>query len=309
MLLKCVITNFDNSNESFEFNMLPLIKTNTANIKYIKNIKINTKNYKILQRGILFNNPDYKSILTEAIKFAKQYIIKDIIDYTKLSDKETSFQFIFCFNNILYEYGFSLNQSKIFEEWLLKLSDNNQFEYLFTRNINSDPSIIINTNITNELKDLILNVFENNYIKNRKLLLHALNFIEIEDAKNIIKYFNDVHILTYKKCYKDFLRIVFYIIKNIINKENIYIVQQLYNDKFSKMIFFLFNKIILKIKSKNNQVIFTTNNLYLLNLNNLEKEEIWFVLNNSKNCLVPLSDFNIKDDQDLAKAYLCGRFG
>ena len=59
------------------------------------------------------------------------------------------------------------------------------------------------------------------------------------------------------------------------------------------------------------QIIFTAHDVNLINLDDFQQEEIWFVEKNGfgESTLRPLSDFNIKEGQDALKAYLSGRFG
>lgn len=71
-----------------------------------------------------------------------------------------------------------------------------------------------------------------------------------------------------------------------------------------------FTKYFLKAKSKG-QLIFTTHESYLLDLENFRQDEIWFVekddFGNTK--MYPLSEFMPRYDFDIRKGYLNGRFG
>lgn len=59
------------------------------------------------------------------------------------------------------------------------------------------------------------------------------------------------------------------------------------------------------------QIIYTAQDVNLINLQNFRQEEIWFIDTNSlgESTLRPFSDFEVNKDQDPLKAYLSGRFG
>lgn len=58
-------------------------------------------------------------------------------------------------------------------------------------------------------------------------------------------------------------------------------------------------------------MLFTAHDTNLLDLDLFRKEEIWFVEKkiSGETKLRPLSNFSIKNDQDILKGYLLGRFG
>ena len=59
------------------------------------------------------------------------------------------------------------------------------------------------------------------------------------------------------------------------------------------------------------QLIVTTHEAHLLNQELLRRDEYWFVEKdaNQQSHLVPLSEFSIRNDLQLQKGYLQGRFG
>lgn len=63
--------------------------------------------------------------------------------------------------------------------------------------------------------------------------------------------------------------------------------------------------------SKRGQLIATTHDLSLLDLDKFRRDEIWFMERDKKNqsCLYSLEKFKIRFDKELRKAYLDGRFG
>lgn len=64
-------------------------------------------------------------------------------------------------------------------------------------------------------------------------------------------------------------------------------------------------------RSTNSQMIFTTHENTLMNLNYLRQDEIWLVdkSNEGNSSLVPLSSFDIRSDKVINRSYLDGRYG
>jgi len=66
-----------------------------------------------------------------------------------------------------------------------------------------------------------------------------------------------------------------------------------------------------KIEQSKNQLIFTTHDTNLLDLDLLRRDEIWFVEKNNQGAsqLYSLAEFKIRSDLKVEKGYLNGRFG
>lgn len=66
-----------------------------------------------------------------------------------------------------------------------------------------------------------------------------------------------------------------------------------------------------KVNTKGAQLVFTTHNTQLLDQSTFRRDQIWLVEKDTSEAtrLVPLSDFQIRKDLSLEKAYLDGRFG
>ena len=64
-------------------------------------------------------------------------------------------------------------------------------------------------------------------------------------------------------------------------------------------------------QKKNTQLIITTHESNLMDLNILRRDEIWFAEKNKKNQteLYPLEKFKIRYDKVVFKNYLAGRYG
>ncbi|MEG3974654.1 ATP/GTP-binding protein [Microcoleus sp. herbarium8] len=73
----------------------------------------------------------------------------------------------------------------------------------------------------------------------------------------------------------------------------------------------IFVQVAINCKDKNNQLIFTTHDTNLLDLDLLRRDEIWFVEKCEKGVsnLYSLAEFKMKPDLKIEKGYLNGRFG
>ncbi len=107
----------------------------------------------------------------------------------------------------------------------------------------------------------------------------------------------------------DLLPIIFSIGKN----DTVCFIDELDRSIHTKLSHFFLNEFsrMSKMYDSNNQIIFTAHDVNLINLKSFIQDEIWFIEKDSKgeSRLRPLSDFNVKEDQDILKAYLNGRFG
>ncbi|WP_432327511.1 AAA family ATPase [Mucilaginibacter sp. P25] len=68
---------------------------------------------------------------------------------------------------------------------------------------------------------------------------------------------------------------------------------------------------ILSTSDRKGQLIFTTHESNLLDLDIFRQDEIWFAEKNKEGAtsFYPLSDYEIRTDLDIRKGYLSGRFG
>ena len=72
-----------------------------------------------------------------------------------------------------------------------------------------------------------------------------------------------------------------------------------------------FLKLLMEMKDSKGQIIFTTHESNLLDLDIFRQDEIWFAEKNQEGAtqFYPLSEFKIRYDLDIRKGYLNGRFG
>lgn len=79
----------------------------------------------------------------------------------------------------------------------------------------------------------------------------------------------------------------------------------------TKLSQFLLEEFVNSTNSGYNQIIFTTHDVNLINLDRFRQDEIWFIEKNNQgeSRLNPLSNFEINKRRNALKAYLSGRFG
>lgn len=93
--------------------------------------------------------------------------------------------------------------------------------------------------------------------------------------------------------------------------EAIYFVDEIDRSLHTKLSQFLLDEFGKDSEESDSQIIFTAHDVNLINLDHFRQEEIWFIEKNQQgeSFLKPLSDFEVKKNQDPLKAYLNGRFG
>lgn len=92
------------------------------------------------------------------------------------------------------------------------------------------------------------------------------------------------------------------------NKESVFVVDEL-DRKLHPVLSYNFIKSMLSASI--GQIIFTTHTTHLLDLDLLRRDEIWFVEKdkNGRSSLQSLAEFSVRNDLDIRRGYLHGRFG
>jgi hypothetical protein len=91
----------------------------------------------------------------------------------------------------------------------------------------------------------------------------------------------------------------------------IYFVDEIDRSLHTKLTKYILHQFLSETQETFNQIIFTAHDTNLIDLDEFSQNEIWFVEKNyeGETRIKPLSDFKIKEGQDVLKSYLCGRFG
>ena len=92
---------------------------------------------------------------------------------------------------------------------------------------------------------------------------------------------------------------------------SIYFVDEIDRSLHTKLSKYLLKLFLENSMESNCQIIYTAHDVNLIDLDSFAQDEIWFVEKKltGETTIKPMSDFNIKSDQDILKAYLNGRFG
>ncbi|MHB8422565.1 MAG: AAA family ATPase [Leptospirales bacterium] len=96
----------------------------------------------------------------------------------------------------------------------------------------------------------------------------------------------------------------------MINKDRIYVIDEL-DRSMHPLLSKLFLTSFLENASPNSQLIFTTHEESLLDLDIIRRDEVWFIEKDREEVshCYPLTDFKIRPDLEIRKGYLNGRFG
>ena len=92
---------------------------------------------------------------------------------------------------------------------------------------------------------------------------------------------------------------------------SIYLVDEIDRSLHTKLSKHLLKLFLFIFEESNCQIIYTAHDVNLIDLDSFAQDEIWFVEKKltGETTIKPMSDFDIKRDQDVLKAYLNGRFG
>jgi len=210
VLLRYVVSNFKSIGHPVEFSMLPAEES--MDKRFSKAVTTRAGEWKVLQRSGFFGpNGSGKSSFIESVNFARDYIVDgqksgkgtgvnqfrgDIEDLGGLS----TFQFMFYLDREVFEYGFSLDQRQVHEEWLMQL-DKARFMPLFTRvtDENGKTEIDIEAKFArkNSRDRILAEVLKNSIQESQKnqLFLYKLYDNGIKRAEGIVGWFKDLRII------------------------------------------------------------------------------------------------------------------
>ncbi|MDR1687961.1 MAG: ATP-binding protein [Clostridiales bacterium] len=105
----------------------------------------------------------------------------------------------------------------------------------------------------------------------------------------------------------DLLPILF----NLENKDSVYFVDEIDRSLHTKITKNFVKSFAEHAADSMNQMIFTTHDVNLINLEEMRQDEIWFVdkSKEGETSIRPFSDFELSDGYDAIRAYIAGRFG
>lgn len=138
MLIRFVVTNFLSFKEETEFNML------TGNFKIHGEHVYENKHVEVLKAASIYGaNGAGKSNLIKAVYFLKNAISKGKVSTSGLKhktsennlSKPTDFEIEFISNGAIYNYGLSIDETKVINEWLVKIEKPGKEETIFDREV------------------------------------------------------------------------------------------------------------------------------------------------------------------------------
>ena len=137
MLIQFTVENVLSFKEKTVFSLLA-----TSDASHPEHLILNGsgKNKNVLRAAAIYGpNASGKSNLVKAMKFARDLILRgtepdDVIGVTPyklgaIPDQPSRFQFIFVYKSIQYSYGFTLNRSRIIEEFLYASPNGTEVKY------------------------------------------------------------------------------------------------------------------------------------------------------------------------------------
>ena len=137
-----MVSNYKSIGHPVEFSMFPAEEN--IDEKHLKSIETKMGTWKVLGRGGFFGpNAAGKTSFVESIKFVRDFIVKGRAsdsgtginmfkgEFSDLAHKAL-FQFMFYIDGEVYEYGISMDEIQIYEEWLYVLTKK-ELTPMFTR--------------------------------------------------------------------------------------------------------------------------------------------------------------------------------
>lgn len=210
MLLKYIVSNYKSIGHSIEFSMLPT-KDNKDN-KFTTTISTKMGEWKVLRRGALFGpNASGKSSFMESINFARDYIVKGqpsgrktLVNQFKGNFEDlngiTTFQFMFYLNEEVFDYGFSLDNQRVHDEWLMIMTSKG-FEPMFERetdvnlktNIDITPKFARKGSKERKLAEILKDSIKED--QKNQLFLYKLYDNGIKKITEIFEWFKDIQVI------------------------------------------------------------------------------------------------------------------
>lgn len=180
--------------------------------RFLKSIPTKNGDWEVLRRGGFFGpNASGKSSFIESIAFARDFIVNGQksgqgirIDQFRGELEElkgiSTFQFVFYLDQKIYEYGFSLDRSKVHEEWLMRLTKTG-LAPLFTRVTDASGKTEIDIESRFARKDskerMLAEILKESIQKNQKnqLFLYKMHDNGIKKAEKIVDWFRSLQII------------------------------------------------------------------------------------------------------------------
>jgi AAA15 family ATPase/GTPase len=199
MLIRFVVSNFLSFNEEKEFNMLAgSFKTHKHHIYDLGKIEV------LKGSAIYGANGAGKSNLVKAIDTLKELVAEGAVNKSinekkfKLNvvnkDQPIHFEIEFYTNKKFFAYGLTIHNTWVIEEWLYESGITKEDKLIFERKLSKAnmPSIKIADKYQKTQKArLLIELMEENLLKNNELLLSKSENLRIEEIDIVKEWFDD----------------------------------------------------------------------------------------------------------------------
>lgn len=210
MLIQYVVENFMSIEKEVLLNMIATDEDpDLKHIRFLENQKENPKG--VLRCAAFFGaNASGKTNLVKSIDFARNFIVDGIkssqkipINPFKLSDKIdeslSKFQFVIYADKSVYDYGFQLSKEMVVEEWLLKISGNEE-KPMFERKTDSrgrtDVKIYPALAAQKRTKERLELIKENIGVNQKnQLFISKLYENNVNKVVPVVDWFKNLHII------------------------------------------------------------------------------------------------------------------
>lgn len=204
MFLQFKVENFLSFDKEITFNLLASDETK------LKGHIVEANRLSVLKTAALYGaNASGKSNLIKSIDFSRSVIIND--QFQKISyrpfklhgvfnNNPSKFQFVFIKNDVVYDYGFTMNREQVVKEWLY-LIEGDKEEVIYARTLNSQDRY----DITISNKYLRKNSKERNKFElvldtmgvkqKRQLLMTKLSDNNIRIVEPVFEWFQEMKII------------------------------------------------------------------------------------------------------------------
>lgn len=207
MLLKYIVSNYKSIGHDVEFSMLPT--SGNTDDRFTSTIRTKAGEWKVLHRGVLFGaNASGKSAFMESIGFAKRFITQGQRSGRRISVNQfkkpiaeleglTTFQFLLYINGEIYDYGFSLDNDMVHEEWLTVLEEDG-FQTVFERKTDKNGATSIKVkgeklNVDEVLANMLAETLQ---VKQKnQLFLYKLYDNGVSGVEDLFEWFDGIEVV------------------------------------------------------------------------------------------------------------------
>lgn len=203
MLLQFKVANFLSYDNEQTLNMI------SGGEEVLASHEVEVNGTSILKSAALYgSNASGKSNLIKSIDFARSIVLNSRVNrivyspfkLSNLNKNPSSFQFVFEKNEVIYDYGFTINRDQILDEWLYKINDHKEMliferktDDLANTTVKVSNLIFKKGSLDRQKFDVISETIGKK--QKRQLLLSKLGDNNLEIFESIIEWFKDIVII------------------------------------------------------------------------------------------------------------------